>query len=406
VTDHHNLPQQLPAALTIVNPKMIPGDHPTKQLSGAGVAFKVAWTLLRAAGIKDSQFLTSLLDLTALGTIADVVPLTAENRILAVNGLNLINERNRLGLKYLLETSSIKGKVNIRNINFGLAPRLNAAGRLEHASKSVELLLADDPEQARSIAQELNRINGRRQDIGSSIKAEVFAKLDEQFSEEDKILVLSGEDWHPGVIGIVASQVADRYFKPVILVGVNKGVGRGSARSVDGVNMYALLNACRDLFLDFGGHEGAAGFAIEPSNIPELVRRLKEEAAEQITAENLRPQLLIEAEIDPAIITMNLIKELDLLAPYGEGNPAPIFMTRSLRLIDLRRVGNDERHLKAKFSSNDVLLETIGFDLGDMAETLSYDKAYDIAYNLTSNEWNGFETAQFSLIDIRESGQD
>ncbi len=403
VTDHHNLPRQLPNAFAIVNPKLIPGEHPSKDLSGAGVAFKFAWVLLRITGVKDSAFLTSLLDLASLGTVSDVVPLTAENRTLAVGGLKLINERRRLGIRHLAEAASLSGRISVNHIYFALAPRINAAGRLEHASKSVELLLTDDPAQAEALADELNRINLRRRDIGSNIKEEVFSKLDEKYVSENKLVFLSGDDWHPGVIGIAASQVVDRFARPTVLVGVNEGVGRGSARSVDGFNIYQLLESCRDLFLDFGGHQGAAGFEIRSENIPELGDRLRAEIEKRVSFDDLQPRIAVDAELDPSAITMSLIKELELLDPHGEGNPPPVFMSRGLDLTDIRRVGSEGRHLKLKFTDKNINLDTIGFDMGGLADRLSYEGAYDIAYNLEANEYNGFETAQLRLVDMREA---
>ncbi|MBN3032591.1 MAG: single-stranded-DNA-specific exonuclease RecJ [Candidatus Saganbacteria bacterium] len=406
VTDHHNLPERLPPALAVVNPKLIGGPHPSKQLSGAGVAFKFAWALFRLAGIRESDFLTSLLDLAALGTIADVVPLLGENRVLAVSGLSLIDQRKRLGLKHLAEAASLSGRISVNHIYFGLAPRLNAAGRLEHAGKSVELLLSDDPRRSGELARELGQINARRQEIGGLIRAEVFAALDEAYLKENKLIFLSGENWHPGVIGIVASQVVDAFSRPAVLVGVNGGVGRGSARSVDGLNIFSLLEACRDLFIDFGGHEGAAGFEIAADKIPELRARLKAEVAERIDPADLAPRLEVDAQLEPARITLGLVKELEVLAPHGEGNPAPAFMIKGLTLADYKKVGKDGKHLKAWFSKEGINLEAIGFGLGlsgNNSPHLSAGNYYDIVFNLECNEWNGFETAQLSLIDIRES---
>lgn len=403
VTDHHNLPETLPDACAIVNPKQIGGEHPSKDLSGAGVAFKFAWALLRLAGIKDSVFLTSLLDLAALGTISDVVPLINENRILAVNGLNLIDQRKRLGIKQLAEAASLSGKISVNKIYFGLAPRLNAAGRLEHASKSVELLLADDPQKAGELARELNRINSQRQELGGTIKDAVFVLLDERYLAGNKLVFLSGAGWHPGVIGIVASQVVDKFFRPTVLIGINDGVGRGSARSVEGLNIFSLLDSCRDLFIDFGGHEGAAGFEIETGKIPELKGRLMAEVDRRLKPEELVPKIEIDAEIEPRQITLGLIKELELLAPHGEGNPAPVFMIRGLTLSDYKQVGKDGKHFKAWFSQAGVNLEAIGFGLGSLADQMDHNLEYDIAVNLESNEWNGFESVQLSLLDIKES---
>ena len=403
VTDHHNLPEQLPAAFALVNPKRIERPDSTKDLAGAGVAFKFAWALLKIFNIKDSHFITSLLDLAALGTFADVVPLVSENRILAVTGLSLINKRSRPGIKALCEVASLYGTLSANNVYFALSPRINAAGRLEHASQAVELLLTDDDKKAEELATQLNLVNVRRQDIGSIIREEVFAKIDEKYITANKVVVLSGNDWHPGVIGIAASRVVDTYYRPTVLIGINEGVGRGSARSIEGINIYELLDSCRDLFLDFGGHAGAAGFAIAPEKIPELTERLKRIADEKINLEELKPRVSIDAEVLPQEITLGLIKELDILAPHGAGNPQPIFMTKNLNLYDCKTVGKTKRHLKAKFNDGNITLDTIGFGCGELAAKLSYNKKYDLAYRLESNEWNGFESAQLSLVDVRES---
>jgi single-stranded-DNA-specific exonuclease len=403
VTDHHNLPAELPAALAIINPKRMAGDHPSKDLAGAGVAFKFAWALLRVAGIKESDFLVSLLDLASLGTISDVVPLTRENRVLAAAGLTKLSEGGRLGIRSLAEAASVKNEITVNHVYFGLAPRINAAGRLEHASKSVELLLTEDPALAKELALELNRINVRRQEIGNAIKVEVFSQLSDEFIKQNKLVIMTGDNWHPGVIGIVASQVVDRFDRPTILIGVSDGVGRGSARSVGKINIFDLLTTCRDLFIDFGGHKGAAGFEIKPELIPQLVTKLRAEAERLIKVEDLTPVLTIDAAVEPESVTLNLIKELSILGPHGEGNPRPVFMTKNLKLDDFRLVGKDKRHLKMKLSKNGQSLETIGFDFGAITNDLKLDATYDLAYQLETNEWDGFETAQLRLLDIRLS---
>lgn len=397
VTDHHNPPEVLPKAYAIVNPKMIGGSHRARDLSGAGVAFKFAWGLYRTAGIKDSSNLMDMFDLAGLGTIADIVPLLDENRILAVYGLKSLNDCKRMGLKNLMESAGIKKRVTASSVNFGIAPRLNSAGRLEHASLSVELLITKDELKAKTLALELNRLNSKRQSIGAQIQEEVFAKIGDN---PERSIVLCGNAWNPGVIGIVASQVVDRYYRPAVLIGVNEGIGRGSARSIDGINIFGVLNECRDLFSDFGGHKKAAGFEVVESNIPELVRRLKEIIEGLTSDEDLIPALEIEAELDPGEINMSLASELELLDPHGEENPAPVFASRGLKLIDMRRVG-DGSHLKTRFTDGKVTLDSIGFSFGDLASKLKLGESYDLAYNLEVNEYNGFESAQLNLVDIR-----
>jgi single-stranded-DNA-specific exonuclease len=401
VTDHHNPPEVLPKAHAIVNPKLIDGDHRARELSGAGVAFKFAWGLYRTAGIKDSSNLMDMFDLAGLGTIADVVPLLDENRILAVYGLKSLNNCNRAGLRSLIESVGIKKKITSSSVNFAIAPRLNSAGRLEHASLSVELLITKDQLKAKTLALELNRLNSKRQSIGKQIQEEVFGKIGEN---PEKSIVLCGNSWNPGVIGIVASQVVEKYYRPAVLIGVNEGIGRGSARSIDGINIFSALNECRDLFSDFGGHKKAAGFEVVEGNIPELIRRLKEIIDDLIVDEDLMPALEIEMVLDPKEITMGLASELELLDPHGEENPPPVFASYGIKLIDMRRVG-DGSHLKARFTDGKVTLDSIGFSLGSMADKLVLGDNYDLAYNLEVNEFNGFESAQLNLVDIRNEGK-
>jgi single-stranded-DNA-specific exonuclease len=347
------------------------------------------------------EFLTSLLDLAALGTFADVVPLSGENRILAVNGLRLINERKRLGIRCLAEAAGIKGDINEERIYYMLAPRINAAGRLEHASKAVELFLSGDLAETQKLAGELSTINTRRQGIGEEIREAVFTRIDDDYLKQNQVIVLHGDNWHPGVIGIVASRVAETYHRPTVLIGINEGVGRGSARSVAGINVYALLDSCRDLFLDFGGHEGAAGMEVALENIPELEKRLKETAERLIAPEDLTPKLLIDAELDLQQLSLGVVKELAKLAPFGEGNPLPLFMSQGLEISQLRVVGKEGKHLKLKLKGEGgVELSAIGFGMGHLQDKLAYGKKYTVAYHLTANEWEGFERVELELVDI------
>jgi len=397
ITDHHNPPDILPKSHSTVNPKLIDGDHRARELSGSGVAFKFAWGLYRAAGIKDSANLMEMIDLAGLGTIADIVPLLDENRILAIYAIKSMNDCKRIGLKSLMDAAGIKKRITASTVNFAISPRLNSAGRLEHASLSVELLITKDELKAKKLALELNRLNSERQSIGRQIQEEVFAKIGDK---PERSIVLCGNSWNPGVIGIVASQVVDRYYRPAVLIGVNEGVGRGSARSIDGINIFNVLKECRDLFTDFGGHKKAAGFEVVEGNIPELTRRLKELIDGLVSDEELVPTLEIEAAIDPKEITMGLASELELLHPHGEENPPPVFVSYGLKLIDMRRVG-DGTHLKSRFTDGRITLDSIGFSMGELASKLKLGDLYDLAYNLEVNEFNGLESAQLNLVDIR-----
>ncbi|OGC08176.1 single-stranded-DNA-specific exonuclease RecJ [candidate division WOR-1 bacterium RIFOXYD2_FULL_36_8] len=403
ITDHHNVPQQIPNAYAVINPKMIEKNHPSRDLSGAGVAFKFAWALLRIMGETKSDFLTQLLDLAALGTIADVVPLTNENRIIAKKGLSILRERKRIGTKILADVSGLKPEISIRDVNFGLAPRLNAAGRLKHASLAVNLLISKTIAEAETLAKELNKANLKRQGIGDLMNNEILQKIKNNNLESEKIIVVSGESWHPGVIGITASKIVDKYYRPVILISVNQGTGRGSARSIDNFNIFKLLESCKELFVDFGGHEAAAGFVILPENIPILKDKIYKEVF------NLKieydPKINIETTILPEQITLSLIEELKLLGPHGQANPIPVFSSHNLKIREGKVVGSNENHLKLKLSNGKTNLEAIGFGFGKMKETIDFNLSHDFAYLLESNEWNGIESAQLNLVDVKHSNQ-
>jgi single-stranded-DNA-specific exonuclease len=397
VTDHHNPPHILPNALAIVNPKLIVGAHRCRDMSGAGVAFKFAWGLYRSFGIKDSANLMDLLDLAGLGTIADIVPLLDENRVLAIYGIKALNNCKRIGLQKLIEAAGIKKRITATHVNYTIAPRLNSAGRLENASLSVELLITKDELKAKTLALELCKLNTKRQSIGAQIQKEAFAMID---STPSKSIILHGNSWNPGVIGIVASQIVDKYYRPTVLIGINEGIGRGSARSIDGLNIYEALDSCRDLFNDFGGHKKAAGFEIQAEKIPELIERLRTRIEEDLIDEELVPLLEIESMLDPKAINMGLASELELLAPFGEENQVPTFASHDLKLIEMKRVG-DGSHLKARFTEGTVTLDSIGFSMGTLANKMKLGDNYDLAYNLEVNEYNGFESAQLNLVDIR-----
>lgn len=397
VTDHHNPPANLPNAAAIVNPKQIEGEHPSKDLSGAGVAFKFVWALLRALNIKDNVFLTSLLDLAALGTIADIVPLQKENRIIASAGLNIMNQRKRLGLEQLVKAAAIKGDISIRDVNFALAPRINAAGRLEHAYLSLNLLKSSDPKEAEELSEQLNNINKQRQNIGKQIKKEAFEKIELNKLYEKKVIILQGKDWHPGVIGIIASQITDTYYRPAVLISNN----RGSARSVDGINIFEILSVCKELFSSFGGHHGAAGFEIEEGKYQEFAERALKKADQAVSDEQLTPSIFIDSELSPGALTLAAAKEVQLLQPFGEDNEIPVFLSKGLPLEEFKLVGADKKHIKAKLGGFDV----IGFGLSHLADSIALSKSYDLVYNLECNEWNGFERVQLNLIDMRESQQ-
>ncbi|MCX5749363.1 MAG: single-stranded-DNA-specific exonuclease RecJ [Candidatus Saganbacteria bacterium] len=399
VTDHHNIPLELPQAHAIVNPKQMPEGHPSRNLSGAGVAFKFIWAVYRKAGISDTVSVKEFLDLAALGTVADVVPLLGENRTIAVTGMKILNEKKRVGVKHLVDTAGISGRVTARNISFMLAPRLNAPGRLHHAELSMKLLLEDNPQKAQALAGEINRVNVERQQIGALIGEEIFSRMED--ADEKKLILLAGKNWHPGVIGIVASRISERFNRPTILISEEGEFCRGSVRSIEGFDVYDLLLSCKDLFLDFGGHKDAAGFEMLSKDIPELEERLRKKMDGCIAIENLVPRTKIDAVIPSKDITSVLATELEQLEPYGSGNPAPVLLAKGLKIVNCKRVGQSGNHLKIKLSDGGSVFDSIGFDMGELAGELEISKEYDIAFNLSLNEWDGFEFPQMEIVDMR-----
>ncbi len=401
VTDHHNIPEVLPPAVACVNPKRMESDHPSKNLAGAGVAFKFVWALLRSAGFKESSEIKEFLDLVALGTIADVVPLTGENRILAVSGISLLNEKRRAGVKHLFSSAKLSGDITARNISFMLAPRLNAPGRLKHAELSLNLLLEDDPQKAKSIADEINLVNSQRQQIGALIGEDVFSRITDP--ENTKLIVLSGKNWHPGVIGIVASRISEKYNRPSILISDSGKVCRGSARSIEGFDVYKLLLSCKDIFSDFGGHKDAAGFEMLSGSIEELKSRLAREIEGSFTYDELVPKTRIDVEAEPEELSCGLAREIERLAPFGQGNPSPVFLSKNMKVDSCKKVGAKGSHIKLKLSRGGAVIDAIGFGLGALADEMPRNLAVDIAFNLSVNEWDGFVIPQAQLVDIRRA---
>ncbi len=403
VTDHHNIPKKLPKAFAVVDPKMIDGPHPSKNLAGAGVAFKFVWAVFKEAGIKDTALIKEYLDLAALGTVADVVPLTEENRIITVAGMKAINENKRVGIRQLIGAAGIKGSVNSHKISFMLAPRLNSPGRLEHAGLSLELLLEEDPVKAGEIAARINKVNSQRQEIGSLIGEEALSSVSGH--ENKKLLVLSSKGWHPGVIGIVASKICEKFNRPAILIGIHEDKCRGSARSVEGCDVYGLLASCSDLFTDFGGHRDAAGFEMKAENLERLKERLSKEVDSHISIENLAAKTKIDCELESRDISLSLAQEMAKLEPFGQGNPHPVLMSRGLKVISKKGVGTAKRHLKLKLTDGRELFEAIGFGIGDISEKIPPNSSFDFAYSLKVSDWSGYDEPELELIDIRRQKQ-
>ncbi|MEW6725414.1 MAG: single-stranded-DNA-specific exonuclease RecJ [Bacillota bacterium] len=396
ITDHHQPKGDLPATLT-VNPKRPDCCYPFKDLAGAGVALKVATALLGDRRNKINEIEEELLGLACLGTIADVVPLVGENRIIVRLGLPFI--RKNVGLAALASAARLPAAMTVRDVACGIAPKLNAAGRLDSAALGVELLLADDPSDAGRIADELLSLNAVRKDLEDRVSSEVMAAVSE-WSSVPPVAVFAGEGWHPGVTSVVASRLADKLNIPVVLMAVEGEAARGSARSPYRFNMFHALEQCQSYLTEFGGHRNAAGFVLPAAAIGEFVRAIQEHAVAMAPAEG--PILEIDAQIVFDDLTEELVQEIERLSPWGNGNPQPVFCARNLRVVRARLVGKDQQHLKLTVAQGARRFEAIAFGFGKEMGDIASCPALDLAFRPEINEWNGHRSLELRVIDWRE----
>ncbi|MGE5560959.1 MAG: single-stranded-DNA-specific exonuclease RecJ, partial [Chloroflexota bacterium] len=402
ITDHHTPQPELPAALALINPKLPSSHYPLAELAGVGVAYKVAQGLI-------GDTAADYLDLVAVGTVADVVPLMGENRTLVRAGLKLLAASGNVGLQALCAAAGVElADISAERVAFGLAPRLNAAGRLGDSRTGVELLLTDDPAVARQLAGDLDRGNRERQKIEQTILDQAVELAERSVDRErDRIVVLAGDGWHHGIIGIVASKISERYGLPAILLCRDGDVARGSARSTPELNMFEALTGCRDLLDHYGGHALAAGLTLPAARVDELRRRLNQ-LAWQAYGETMPQQVLnIDAEATPEELTLDLVTALRQLEPFGEGNGQPLFVCRGLSVVEARSVGSRNDHLKLRLRARDRRkedLDGIGFGLGGLAAKCEPGAVFDIALVPERNLWNGRERLQLRIVDMLPAG--
>ncbi len=401
VCDHHQPAEELPPAVAILDPKLPDSQYPFDELAGVGVAFKLLQGLYKKLNLPEAE-LDEYLDLVAIGSCADIVPLVNENRILVRHGLDKINYNPRFGVRALLESSGLSNReITAGLIVFVLAPRINAVGRLGDARRAVQLFSAPTLQQARMFARELEKENRLRRDIDEITFKEAREILESKLNpSEDKAFVLYKRDWHPGVIGIVASRIVEKYYRPTIMITVVDGVGKGSARSITNFNIYLAIKECSHLLSGFGGHKYAAGLTIDEDKIPQFVECFKQAAARQIKPEDLTPRINIDGEIGLPEFTPRFIRLLKLLGPFGPMNLRPIFMSRNLKIVGSPNVvGNN--HLKMKLEQEGAVLDAIGFNMADYMPRLEKDGKVDCVYVVEENRWNGKTYLQLRLRDLR-----
>ena len=402
ITDHHSLGAQLPEALAVINPKRTDSAYPDRMLAGVGIAYKVAQALYRSMPDQALFEVTSFLDLVAVGTVADLVPLLDENRTLVSSGLRELNQLRRPGLSALAKVSGLSGgAITAESIGFGLGPRINAAGRLGHAYSAARLLAANNDYAARQLADELNALNRRRQQLTDELGTIAEALVD----PEELVLIASDEQFQSGVVGLVASRLAERNYRPAIVIEKGLEVSRGSCRSIPEFHMTQALDETADLLVRHGGHAQAAGFTVLNENLDSFVNRMREIAERDLGDKELVPAIEIDAVLDISDIDWALFETLAQLEPTGKGNPTPVFVSRNVEVVSYRAVGRDSSHLqlhvRSRSEKGGQAIPAIAFRQSDWAAIMP--ESIDIVFTIGVNEWNGRRNLQLVIQDIQPS---
>ena len=398
ITDHHTPLGELPDAVAVVDPKRADSKYPFNELAGVGVAFKFLEALYNGMG-KEKQ-IENYLDLVALGTVADMMPLLGENRYLVKQGLKVLNTNRRPGIREISALAGINSdNIGAEEISWSLAPRLNAAGRLQHALTSYKLMVTESTEEALELSTVLEEQNAERQKMTSRS----LAKAKEQVQAKGimPLLIASDPDYPPGIIGLVAGRLSEEFYRPSIVIKVGEKSSNGSCRSIPEFNIINALNECHELMSDFGGHARAAGFTMPTKNLSKLEEKLNLMAEEQLAGLDLRPKLDIDAEMNLSQLGGDTYQSLQSLAPFGMGNPVPTFVSRSVEVVDCQTMGNNGGHLRLKLRQNNVNWEAVAFGLGECFKDMH--SHIDIVYNLRLERWRGEERLRLNIQDLAPS---
>ncbi|MBI4049675.1 MAG: single-stranded-DNA-specific exonuclease RecJ [Candidatus Doudnabacteria bacterium] len=410
ITDHHEITGDLPDVVALINPKNKQDTYPFEHLTGVGVAFKLVQALFSVAPTLRSEqprplarrgWEKWLLDLVAIGTVADCQSLTGENRVLVSFGLKVLAKTRWLGLKKLMAIAGLEGReLDTYALGFILAPRINAAGRIKHADLAFKLLVTEDENEASSLAQELNSLNQQRQMLTEQVLSEARSQL--ELISDKKVLLAYGADWPQGVVGLVAGKLVEEYGRPVLVLRKEELLATGSGRSVGGFDLVAALNSSKDLLVRYGGHTQAAGFTLASQNIPLFHEKLLE-YVETLSTEFEPPVLEVDSELGPIDITQENYEYIKKMAPFGVGNPKPKFVSYGMEVLDSRTVGNGSKHLKMRLKIGDKILGAIAFGQGFLSDKLRPGTKVDAVYELAENSWNGNKALEFKIIDMKLS---
>ena len=400
ITDHHTPLPEIPPAVAIVNPKMDGSEYPFTELTGAGVAFKLLQALYQSVGRGDQ--LEELVDLAALGTVADMSPLLGENRYLVKEGLMMMNYKPRLGISALIDQAGAGGgNLDTESISWMIAPRLNAAGRLEHAMTSYKLLMTDSSIEARRLARWLEQKNAERQRLTAS----TLARAREQVLSHgiSPLLMASDSDYFIGIAGLVASRLAEEFYRPAVVIKTGEKLSSGSCRSIPDFNIIAALKESRHLLSQFGGHSQAAGFTLPTKNLPQFEETLLNLATTQLSGVDLRPSLDIDTEVTLSKLGGDTFQITQQMAPFGRGNPVPTYLSRHVEVVNCRTMGNSGEHLRLKLKQDGARWDAVAFRLGNYLADVA--PALDIVYNLEIDRWQGKETLRLNILDFAPTGQ-
>jgi len=399
ITDHHEPLETLPNAIAVINPKRIDSEYPFRHLAGVGVVFKLIQALGIELNLEAKEYL-KYLDLVCVGTISDIVPLIDENRVIAKLGLKLIAQTKNIGLKSLIYSSGFKD-INSNTISFGIAPRINACGRMGYEEEALKLFLTNNFVEAQRITEELNKYNKQRQDIEKHILKEALEKIEQEHLKEKDCIVLAGENWHHGVIGIVASKITEMYFKPTILMCIEGEISKGSGRSVPGFDLHKALCNTSEWLEKYGGHEMAVGLSMKTDNFAGFKNALKS-IIEDSELDNIVPIIYIDKQISLKDIDKEKIQQLNDLEPHGESNKVPIFAIKNLKIDSIRAL-SDGKHLKLTLKEDSRLIDAIGFQMGELAEEYQLGDKVDVAGTIEINSFNGNDSLQINLKSIMKS---
>ena len=399
ITDHHECAEVLPDAIAIVNPKQKDDISEFKYHAGVGVAFKCLMAIASFYGLSSESYL-KYLDIVAIGTISDIVSLTDENRIISKYGLEMMKNTKNVGLKALIDLINFK-EIDSTMVSFGIAPRINACGRMGKAGIAVELLLEQDETKAKKIAEDLDMLNSKRQQVEKEIFEQALEKIKKEDMEKRASIVLYDENWHNGVIGIVASRLVNMYYKPVILLTKEQDVIRGSGRCQLGISLYDTLTECKDLLVQFGGHELAAGLSIEENKIKLFSEKFENVIKEKYNGK-IEQIIEIDTEIKVTDLNVNLIKDIYTLRPYGQSNKLPVFLYKNLKIASIRTLKED-KHLKLTLKDNKFLIEALAFSQGDRRDEIQIGDKIDVVCNVEINSYNTPKTIQLIVQDFKKS---